>query len=330
MVTSPHEASHRIFQDRPELLAPVFGILGVPLPPKATIDVLTPDATEIRPLERRVDSVLRVETSEGARFLLAIEAQGRRDPDKASSWTYYLAYLRAKYELPALLLVLCRDKTTARWAAGPFTMAAEGWTSVSTHPLVLGPGNVPLITDPAEAARNLALATFSALTHGRDERAPAILEALMQAMGATDSATHLYYSEMLEIGLGDSPAGDTWRTLMGVTSYFPGRGTLIEKAMLEGAARGMAEGKAEGLAEGLAAGKAAGLAEGKAEGQAAGLAQGKAEDILRLLDRRGIAVSLDIRVRVSACTDIDVLDHWFDRAITATTADELFGDEPDA
>ncbi|MEY9993590.1 hypothetical protein ABIE67_005622 [Streptomyces sp. V4I8] len=30
MVTSAHEGMHRIFQERPEILAPVFGVLGVP------------------------------------------------------------------------------------------------------------------------------------------------------------------------------------------------------------------------------------------------------------------------------------------------------------
>ncbi|MFI1182826.1 hypothetical protein ACH4UT_25195 [Streptomyces sp. NPDC020799] len=81
MVTSRHEASHRIFQERPELLAPVFRLLGVPLPAKATVEVLTADVTEIRPLERRVDSVLRIEPADGGDgpgFLLAIEAQGLR------------------------------------------------------------------------------------------------------------------------------------------------------------------------------------------------------------------------------------------------------------
>jgi hypothetical protein len=36
MVTSTHEASHRIFQDRPELLTPVFGLLGIPMSGKAS------------------------------------------------------------------------------------------------------------------------------------------------------------------------------------------------------------------------------------------------------------------------------------------------------
>ncbi|MFI8826898.1 hypothetical protein [Streptomyces sp. NPDC053431] len=312
MVTSTHETSHRIFQDRPDLLPPVFQILGVPLPVKATVEVLTPDTTEIRPLERRVDTVLRVEPPEGDGFLLAVEAQGRRDRDKASSWTYYLGYLRAKYGLPALLLVVCQDRSTARWASGPFRSGYGPWTALSLHPLVLGPDNVPVITDPAEAARNLAMTAFSAMTHGTHQEAPAILEALAKALGTADPASFKYYSEMLEIGLGETPARDTWRKLMAVGTYFPGRGTLVEETYLEG--------KADGKAEGLAEGKAEGLAEGKAEG----LAEGTAMSILRVLAARGIEVSEDDGRRISECLDTEMLGRWLERAITVARVEELF------
>ncbi|MER6073245.1 hypothetical protein ABT187_31250 [Streptomyces sp. NPDC001817] len=73
MVTSTHEASHRIFQERPEILTPVFDLLGVPMSAKASVAVLSADVTEIQPLERRVDTVLRVEPSDGDHFLLAVE-----------------------------------------------------------------------------------------------------------------------------------------------------------------------------------------------------------------------------------------------------------------
>ncbi|MFF4738717.1 hypothetical protein ACFY2W_22965 [Streptomyces sp. NPDC001262] len=295
MVTSHHEAAHRIFQDRPELLVPVFRILDVPLPAKASVDVLSADVTEMRPLERRVDSVLRVKPSDGGDgFLLAIEAQGRRDRDKAVSWAYYLSHLKAKYNCPALLLVICPDKATADWAAGPFRLGPEGWTALSVHPLVLGPGNVPVITDPEEAARDLPLATFSAMTHGRDGGAPDILEALALALGTADPESAEYYSELLEIGLGDTRARETWRKLM-VSSYFPGRGTLFEEKFLEG----KAEGKAEGTAE----------------------------VVLRVLQNRGIPASNDIRDRVMDCRDLDELGRWLDRAFHVTSAEELFDGE---
>ncbi|WP_329316570.1 hypothetical protein [Streptomyces sp. NBC_01262] len=295
MVSSPHEASHRIFQERPNLLAPVFRILGVPLPEKASVEVLTPDATEIRPLERRVDSVLRVTPPECDGFLLAIEAQGRRDTDKPTSWTYYLAHLQAKYDSPVLLLVVCQDKATADWAAGPFTVTVNGWTALSTHPLVLGPDNVPVITDPDEAARDLTLATFCAMTHARGRNIDGILEALARALGSADRDSARYYTELLEIGLGESPARATWKDLMMIGSYFPGRGTMIEKAFLEGEAKGKAE--------------------------------GKAQSIVHLLLRRNIAVSPETRQTIMECQYLDQLDFWFDRALDVTRAEDLFAAE---
>ncbi|MGW1077463.1 hypothetical protein [Streptomyces sp. NPDC002537] len=325
MVTSRHEASHRIFQERPELLSPVFRLLGVPLPAKATVEVLTADVTEIRPLERRVDSVLRIEPVDdddgggGDGFLLAIEAQGRQDPDKAVSWAYYMSFLKAKYACPVLLLVVCQDKKTADWAAGPFRLGVEAWTSLSVHPLVLGPGNVPLIIDQEEAAEDLTMATFSAMTHGSSQEAPAILDALARALATAAPETSAYYSELLEIGLGNSRAGETWRKLMPIRTYFPGRGTMIEQALLEGEAKGRAEGRFEGRAE------------GRVEGLAEGLTQGRAWEralmVLRLLRNRDIAVSPEIRERISNCSDLDTLERWLDRAFTVSSAEALFDEQ---
>ncbi|PSJ27649.1 hypothetical protein B7P34_16495 [Streptosporangium nondiastaticum] len=254
-----------------------------------------PDATEIRPLERRVDSVLRIQPRDSSKsFLLAIEAQGRRDSDKAVSWAYYLAFLKAKYGHPALLLVVCQDKATAEWAAGPFKLGPEGWKALSVHPLVLGPGNVPPIIDEEEAAQNLAMATFSAMTHGRDQDAPAILDALARALGTVDEESVAYYSELLEIGLGETPARETWRNLMTIRTYFPGRGTLIEETLLKGEAKGRAAASAM---------------------------------VLRVLAHREILVPEAARERITSCTDLDVLERWMDRALTASTIEELFVEE---
>ncbi|AKJ11971.1 hypothetical protein ABB07_18605 [Streptomyces incarnatus] len=298
MVTSTHEASHRIFQDRPEILTPVFDLLGVPMSAKASVAVLSADVTEIQPLERRVDTVLRVEPSDGDHFLLAIETQLKRDERKATSWPYYVTYLREKFCLPVLLLVTCTDRRTARWATGPFTCEVRGWTTHRTHPLVLGPDNVPKITDQRTAARNPAMAVFSAITHGRDPEAPAILEATagaLKAMGDSQAAGHL--GGLLEIGLGDTPARETWRELMGFTNFFPGRGTMFEEVYLDG------------------------KAEGKAEGEA--------RAILRFLEARGIPVPEEAHERIASCTDLDLLGRWLDRTPHVQCVHDLFADEPE-
>jgi hypothetical protein len=62
------------------------------------------------------------------------------------------------------------------------------------------------------------------------------------------------------------------------------------------------------------------------QGIAEGEAKGKAEAVLRLLDARGLALSEEQRKQVKSATDPVQLDLWFDRAITAATAAEVFSD----
>jgi hypothetical protein len=57
-----------------------------------------------------------------------------------------------------------------------------------------------------------------------------------------------------------------------------------------------------------------------------GISEGKAEAVLKLLDARHLAPSPEQRQRVTSCTDPAQLDLWFDRAITAGTATEVFAD----
>ncbi len=285
MVSSAHEAMHQIFREDPGLFARALPRAGIPFPEPTAIQPLDTDLTEIRPLARRVDTLFRVDTAEGGGFLLAIEAQGKPDPDKPSSWTYYLAHLYAKYQLPPILLVVCRDKATASWAAEPVRVGLPVHTSMAVFPLVLGPGNVPAVIDPDEATEDLSLAVFSALAHAKDPGLPAILEALAAAVANTGGEAAKRWAEFTEIGLGDTPAREYWRHLMATyTPRFPGSGTLIEETLIAG----------------------------------------RAVDILRILDRRGIEVSEAAREQVTSCTDLEVLGTWLDRSLTASKAEELF------
>jgi hypothetical protein len=314
MVSSPHEAMHRLFRQDPGLFARLLPRAGIPFPEHSSIDPLDTDLTEIRPIERRVDSVFRVHAADGeGGFLLAVESQGKLDPDKRNSWTYYLAYLHAKYRLPSILLVLCRDKATATWAAEPIRIGRRFHTSMLVFPLVLGPGNLSVITDPDEAAEDVPLAVFSAFAHAKDPGLPAILEAPAMAITRTRSEANtgtaeggdvgsdsVDWAEIVEIGLGDGPARDLWRQLMATHfPQFPGSGTIVEEAWLKG----------------------------RDEGREAGEAKGRAEDILRVLGVRGIEVCDAIRERITDCTDLDVLGVWFDRSLSVVSAEELFAED---
>ncbi|MGI5376300.1 hypothetical protein ACQEV2_18980 [Streptomyces sp. CA-251387] len=83
---------HRIFQDYPGLFSGVSEVLGIDFAPPTSVTILPNDLTDDEPL------------------LLAIEAQGRKDPDKPASWAYYASYLLTKYRLQPMLLVVCQDR----------------------------------------------------------------------------------------------------------------------------------------------------------------------------------------------------------------------------
>ncbi|MFE7114292.1 hypothetical protein ACFU99_02560 [Streptomyces sp. NPDC057654] len=220
MVSSSHEAMHRIFQEDPGIFSRTFRALGIPFGDPVAVSLLPTDLTETKPLERRVDTLLRFDTAEDDGFLLLVEAQGKRDSAKPASWAYYLAHLWSKYGTPPVLLVVCQDKTTAAWASGPFTIGPAQWPALTLRPLVLGPHNVPVITDVSVAARDIPLATLSAITHGREPNADAILKALASALKTADQKTARIFIELTELGLGEAPAAQTWRDLMAADLSF--------------------------------------------------------------------------------------------------------------
>ncbi|MFO0603080.1 MAG: Rpn family recombination-promoting nuclease/putative transposase [Polyangiales bacterium] len=64
--------------------------------------------------------------------------------------------------------------------------------------------------------------------------------------------------------------------------------------------------------------------EGHKEGHQEGLLEGRRAALLRLLDRRGIALVEEDRARVMACSAGGTLDRWIDQSLAATTAEEVF------
>ncbi|MFI7002655.1 hypothetical protein [Nocardia sp. NPDC050175] len=302
MVGSQHEALHRIFQHHPEMFARAFHALNVPLGDPSEVALLPTDLTEIRPLERRVDTLLRFTTPSG-KFLLLVEAQGEDDPDKPSAWAYYLAHAHAKYRLPAVLLVVCHDRRTAEWAARTAQLGPSFWAgSLTMSPLVLGPDNVPVVTDPAIAAADVPLATLSAMTHAKDPCIDAILKSLAAALRGIDEEDAHVFAELTELGLGIGQAAETWRHLMSLDPSF---------FRSETSQRLREEGRTVGLAEGLTKGKTKAVV----------------RSILDILDARSIEVPPDAHLRITSCEDQDVLRAWLRRSATVPNAADLFVDD---
>jgi hypothetical protein len=67
-------------------------------------------------------------------------------------------------------------------------------------------------------------------------------------------------------------------------------------------------------------------AEAKAKGRAEGKAEGEATALLKVLRLRGIELTDKQRESVASNSDPVRLELWLDRALTATSADEIFKD----
>ncbi|GHD90500.1 hypothetical protein GCM10010508_35470 [Streptomyces naganishii JCM 4654] len=62
------------------------------------------------------------------------------------------------------------------------------------------------------------------------------------------------------------------------------------------------------------------------EGRAEALVQKGAEDVLLVLEARGLDVSEVVRERVTSCRDLEVLRRWLTRAVSLEAAEEIFGE----
>ncbi|MGI5287665.1 hypothetical protein ACQEVF_30600 [Nonomuraea polychroma] len=287
MPSSQHEALHRIFRDNPGLFSHAFKMLNIDFPASCEVAVVDTDLTEIKPIERRCDTVMLFKTPWGSKQVVISESQMRPNDDKIAAWAYYLSYTHIKFECPAVLLVICQDKDTAKWAREPKRIGLADHPCLIVCPIVLGPDNVPQINDPAEACKDVVLAMFSALTHARSPKVNAILEALDVALNTVDTDTAQYIAEQTEIGLGAGLARQTWRRLMTMQNY-RFKSEFAEILRSEGEARG------------------------------------EAKSVLRILKRRGIPVTESVQERILGCTDLALLETWLDRSFEVTTAEELF------
>ncbi|MEU9521496.1 hypothetical protein [Streptomyces sp. NPDC048224] len=67
-----------------------------------------------------------------------------------------------------------------------------------------------------------------------------------------------------------------------------------------------------------------GRVEGREEGREEGRAEDRSEITLEILEWRGIPVADAVRERVLACTDLEQLRVWSQRAVQVTRAEDLF------
>lgn len=300
-----HEALIELFRHRPSLAAELLAEpLGAALPAWREARIDSGDLTDVLPTEYRADAVVTLTGDDGRVTLsVVVEVQLGRDPVKRWSWPVYVATLRARLRRPAVLLVVCADRSVATWCAKPIELGHPG---LVLAPVVVGPDHVPVVTDPGTATASPELAVLSALAYGADEEQDKVLPALHAALGSIDDERATLYADVVLAAL-PVAARRRLETLMATCTY---------QYQSDFARRYFGQGKAEGKVEGKVEGRAEGRVEGRVEGQVRAL--------LAVLDARGVQVSEQAHARITGCGDLGQLERWLRQAVTVDRADELF------
>ncbi|WP_244894019.1 hypothetical protein [Planobispora rosea] len=295
MPSPQHDALIRLFRDRPELAVELLhDLLGQNLP---ATPLIRPENTTFntRPsddIEADLVLVLGPPQAPAHAIIVEIQQDKSKDPRQLAR---YAAALWLQLRCDVTVLVVCPDVKTAVHYAQPID---SGLTGYRLQARVLGPDDIPVITDPQQAAAQPELATLAVMMHGRRERkvVEAFTTALADLPGDHAPKYYEYAFSMaapeVRILLEEIMTSTDWPVYSPFAREHYGRG----------------------------------VEEGKTVGKAEGRAEEAARMVLVVLEARGLAVPDEIRARITACTDLAQLEAWASRAVTAPTVHDLFGD----
>lgn len=264
------------------------------------VTVVDPSAIDVAPSHRSADFVALLRTGPGGpvSVALVVEVQRRADEAKRWAWPQILATLAARHRAPAMLVVLCFDELTARWAR-----ELDTGDSLRLYPFVLGPRELPHLGSMEHARRHVDLAVLIGLARpanpsaqARGTMAPEALDDLLAAVASVSE-------------LEDPTRRHTLAWLLRSTAPSGVRATI--ERLLE--VRDMRF--VELLRE-----------EVRQEGRQEGRLEGHVEALLHLLRKRGFAIDDALEQRLRATNDLAALDRWLERVLDARSLDEVFDD----
>ncbi|MEU1725477.1 hypothetical protein [Nonomuraea sp. NPDC005692] len=275
-----------MFADRPQLAVEILrDLMGVQLP--STPLVRQEDRLfNTRPsddIEPDLGIVLGPPQSPAHAVIVEIQQDKSKDPRQLAR---YAAAQWLMLRCDVTVLVVCPDRAAAAYYSQPIDSGLTGYR-LQAH--VLGPGDVPAITDPREAAAHLELAVMSVMIHGRERK---VLEAFAAALTVTTLDHAPKYYEYAH-GMSVPEIGRILEEIMRSNDW-----PIYSPFAHEHYGRGRAEAAPE---------------------------TGR-EFVLYALEARGVEVPEDVRARINTCTDVDLLKRWALRASSVQSARDVFED----
>jgi hypothetical protein len=284
-VSSLHEILVELVRKQPELVSELLSqFLGVEIPPSATVQITDPTLNQPVAVAFSADAAVVIVEGKAALLGAIVEVQLATDERKRFSWPYYATAARAKHECSFTVLVIAPDAAVARWAKRPIDL---GFGNVF-RPQVIDPEQIPRVTDPSDAARDLPMAGLSVAAHGQGEpnMAARIAAATYQAAtNLADSEARKLYWFLIHTALSEA-AKEIFKMLPETLTWYDENS---RRAYNDGAVKG------------------------------------KTGSLLNILAHRDLDVSEDQQRRIRECTDLATLDRWIVRAATVGSVDDLLG-----
>jgi hypothetical protein len=199
MPSPTHEILVELFRHRPDLLRAVLGLVGSAVAdiPGAVLRPAPAEVTGVHHSQYRADLVLHLVAPDSARpaHAFVVEVQLAPDPDKHYTWPMYMTGVRARERCQVTQVVITLDERTARWAAAPISL--DSATASAVQIIVIGPSQIPRITDIDQARALPELAVLSVAAHGHTSGAEQIARAALMACAALDAAHQALYADFV-------------------------------------------------------------------------------------------------------------------------------------
>jgi hypothetical protein len=286
MPSPRHDTINQLFRERPELAVEILRhVLGVDVPVGVPVRLESNDFNDRPSKDFQPDTVITVGSPRAPVHGIVIEVQQEKSDGKRRQLPRYAAALWLLLGCPVTVLCICPESDVAAWYAEPIRTELPGYVFPA---VVLGPRDVPVMTDPEEAATHPELAAMAVMVHGRNRPVVETFVAALEFVKPDHAPQYYEYAYRMAAPavrriLEETMASTDWPVYSPFAREHYGRG------------------------------------------RDDGRMDGEASAILRVLAVRGIDVPEDACARIRACTDRRQLDTWLDRAVTATSLNDLFG-----
>ncbi|WP_327048449.1 hypothetical protein OG320_11530 [Microbispora sp. NBC_01189] len=291
MPSPQHDTLNLLFRNRPRFALEMCQALRIPVPEDLPVQVVSNELNDRPSIDLHPDTVVTVGPRHHPVHAIVVEIQQRQDAAKRVALPRYAAALWLQVNCPVTVLVICPDRRTADWAAEPIDTSLPGFQLKCG---VIGPAEIPPVTKVAQAAEHPELAALSVMSHGDDI---SVVRAFISALEyLPDDHAPQYYEYAYR--LASEVARRVMEEMMESTTW-----PVYSPFARQHYGRGREEGREEGRAE------------------------GEARAVLTILEVRNIPVSEDDRTFIMECTNLERLDEWARRAVTATSVADLFTEE---